>query len=251
MPSDVHTRCGGRLCASNGSIWLTRRSTTRPAYRYHSLTLWAVRPKERSAVNMGTGSTERTVRCLRSRVSLRRTMPRLVVACSLGLAAIAADGGAVGARDEPGLPLSVMTRTLYLGADVGQALQLLPDLPAAAQDMWNQVAATRLAAERLGIETPSTGRCFATDHLGVAVDLALSGTVPDDDTTETSAPSASDVSVPSTSAPTSSDAVDGVPPGPMEDAGGDDGGSAGVWVLFAGALALIVGVAAAFGRRRS
>ena len=38
--------------------------------------------------------------------------------------------------------LSVMTRNLYLGADVGVALQLLPDFPAAAQFMWDQMRAT-------------------------------------------------------------------------------------------------------------
>ena len=36
----------------------------------------------------------------------------------------------------------VMTRNLYLGADVGVALKLLPDMPAAAQFMWDQVEAT-------------------------------------------------------------------------------------------------------------
>ena len=36
----------------------------------------------------------------------------------------------------------VMTRNLYLGADVGVALKLLPDMPAAAQFMWEQVVAT-------------------------------------------------------------------------------------------------------------
>jgi hypothetical protein len=35
-----------------------------------------------------------------------------------------------------------MTRNLYLGADVGVALELLPDMPAAAQFMWDQVTAT-------------------------------------------------------------------------------------------------------------
>ncbi|MGE0818225.1 MAG: endonuclease/exonuclease/phosphatase family protein [Candidatus Nanopelagicales bacterium] len=42
--------------------------------------------------------------------------------------------------------LVVMTRNLYLGADVSSALGLLPDLPAAAQDMWTQVAATDFTA---------------------------------------------------------------------------------------------------------
>ena len=38
--------------------------------------------------------------------------------------------------------VTVVSRNIYLGADVGSALQLLPDMPAAAQQMWEQVAAT-------------------------------------------------------------------------------------------------------------
>ena len=38
--------------------------------------------------------------------------------------------------------ISVMTRNIYLGADVGVALNLLPDLPAAAQYMWDQMRKT-------------------------------------------------------------------------------------------------------------
>ncbi len=38
--------------------------------------------------------------------------------------------------------VTVMARNLYLGADVAVALELLPDLPGAAQFMWEQVAAT-------------------------------------------------------------------------------------------------------------
>lgn len=38
--------------------------------------------------------------------------------------------------------VTVVSRNIYLGADVGSALELLPDMPAAAQLMWEQVAAT-------------------------------------------------------------------------------------------------------------
>ncbi len=41
-----------------------------------------------------------------------------------------------------GETVTVMARNLYLGADVAIALDLLPDMPAAAQFMWEQVAAT-------------------------------------------------------------------------------------------------------------
>ena len=35
--------------------------------------------------------------------------------------------------------VTVMSRNIYLGADVGVALELIPDMPAAAQFMWDQV----------------------------------------------------------------------------------------------------------------
>ncbi|MFU8840315.1 MAG: endonuclease/exonuclease/phosphatase family protein [Nitriliruptoraceae bacterium] len=58
--------------------------------------------------------------------------------------AVAAEDGS--ATREPaagdGEVLTVMARNLYLGSDVAIALDLLPDMPAAAQFMWEQVAAT-------------------------------------------------------------------------------------------------------------
>jgi endonuclease/exonuclease/phosphatase family metal-dependent hydrolase len=38
--------------------------------------------------------------------------------------------------------VTVMSRNIYLGADVGRALELIPNLPAAAQYMWDQVKQT-------------------------------------------------------------------------------------------------------------
>ena len=38
--------------------------------------------------------------------------------------------------------VTVMSRNIYLGADVGVAMELIPDFPAAAQFMWEQVKKT-------------------------------------------------------------------------------------------------------------
>lgn len=59
----------------------------------------------------------------------------MTVLPGLGLSATQA------AASEPAT-VTVMSRNIYLGADVSVALQLIPDLPAAAQFMWDQVAAT-------------------------------------------------------------------------------------------------------------
>lgn len=49
---------------------------------------------------------------------------------------------AMAAQDDPAASVRVMGRNLYLGAEVGVALELLPDTRAAMQFMWDQVAAT-------------------------------------------------------------------------------------------------------------
>jgi hypothetical protein len=41
--------------------------------------------------------------------------------------------------------VTVLSRNLYLGADVGIALKPIPDFPAAAQFMWSQVKANDFA----------------------------------------------------------------------------------------------------------
>ena len=69
--------------------------------------------------------------------------------------------------------VTVMSRNIYLGADVGVALELIPDFPAAAQFMWDQVKKTdftkranKLAAEAaldkpalIGVQEATTWYC--------------------------------------------------------------------------------------------
>jgi hypothetical protein len=91
------------------------------------------------------------------------------------------------AQDEGGgdrAEVTVMARNLYLGADVGVALELLPDMPAAAQFMWEQVAATDFSARApllateaarhqpdvIGLQEATTWRC-RPGNIGRSVDV--------------------------------------------------------------------------------
>jgi len=117
---------------------------------------------------------------------LRRTMTAaagVAVAASLAVAggSAAAKPTAPGQSAAPGQatqhpnakPFEAMTQNLYLGADVGVALDLLPDVPAAAQFMWDEVAATdfpsrapklagiaaRYAPDVIGLQEATIWRC--------------------------------------------------------------------------------------------
>jgi hypothetical protein len=77
--------------------------------------------------------------------------PRAALLVLVLLATLLPGAEALAAEDEAGTPapsgddeevITVMARNLYLGSDVAIALELLPDMPAAAQFMWEQVAAT-------------------------------------------------------------------------------------------------------------
>ena len=59
---------------------------------------------------------------------------------TLALAVLLIHGGSMPANATS--EITVMTRNIYLGADVGKALALIPDLPAAAQYMWDQMRKT-------------------------------------------------------------------------------------------------------------
>lgn len=67
-----------------------------------------------------------------------------IFAATLVLTVIAALGVSPGSSAQTNSvgEVRVMTQNLYLGADVGIALALLPDVAAAAQALWNQVVAT-------------------------------------------------------------------------------------------------------------
>jgi endonuclease/exonuclease/phosphatase family metal-dependent hydrolase len=84
----------------------------------------------------------------------------VVVGCLAAGAAVAPLPAAEG--DEP---ITVMSRNLYLGADIGVALDVLPDLPAAGDLLWEQVRATDwpTRVERLASEIVQ----FAPDVIGL------------------------------------------------------------------------------------
>lgn len=96
-------------------------------------------------------------------------MRRVLAALAIAVLVAPANGAAAA---EP-YDVTVMSRNIYLGSDVGVALELLPDFPAAAQFMWDQVRATdfskravRLAAEAaqerpelIGIQEATTWYC--------------------------------------------------------------------------------------------
>lgn len=48
---------------------------------------------------------------------------------------------------------TVMSRNIYLGADVGVALELIPDMPAAAQFMWDQVNKNDFSKRSIALAT--------------------------------------------------------------------------------------------------
>ncbi len=48
---------------------------------------------------------------------------------------------------------TVMSRNIYLGADVGVALDLIPDMPAAAQFMWDQVTKNDFSKRSIALAT--------------------------------------------------------------------------------------------------
>jgi endonuclease/exonuclease/phosphatase family metal-dependent hydrolase len=65
---------------------------------------------------------------------MKRVLSVLISALLLGTFTPAA------MADDP--TITVMSRNLYLGADVGVAMELLPDFPAATQFMWDQMSET-------------------------------------------------------------------------------------------------------------
>ncbi len=73
----------------------------------------------------------------------RSVLVRAALGLGLALTTLGLGAAPSGADEAPPATVTVMTRNLYLGADVGAALDLLPDFPAAAQLMWDQQLSTQ------------------------------------------------------------------------------------------------------------
>ena len=110
---------------------------------------------------------------MNGRSRLGRAGVALAATAALSLSLLGAQGPAAAKGNQNAKPFEAMTQNLYLGADVGVALDLLPDVPAAAQFMWDQVAATdftarapklagiaaRYAPDVIGLQEATTWRC--------------------------------------------------------------------------------------------
>lgn len=78
--------------------------------------------------------------------SARRESDRARALGALAVAAVLVVAVPAPARAGEAEEITVMSRNLYLGADVGPAMELLPDLGAAATSMWQQVHQTNFTA---------------------------------------------------------------------------------------------------------
>lgn len=78
--------------------------------------------------------------------TFRRVAATFLLAFTLPISGSQASSSPPAVTADASGSITVMGRNLYLGADVAIALDLLPDMPAAAQFMWDQVASTDFGA---------------------------------------------------------------------------------------------------------